>query len=106
MAVVGQHVSRENQLTLVRLCCSITSVLCLIQCKDKYMRTSMIFYSGMEGLGGLDMDTDEDENVCHLLRSYYRITNVTLGFGRPCGILRLFRGPRRLHNSYRGWLVF
>lgn len=24
----------------------------------------MIFYFGLEGLGGLDMDTDEDDNVC------------------------------------------
>lgn len=26
-------------------------------------RTSMLFYLGIEGLGGLDMDTEEDENV-------------------------------------------
>ena len=28
-------------------------------------QTSLIFYLGLEGLGGLDMDTDEAENVCH-----------------------------------------
>lgn len=26
-------------------------------------RTSFIFYFGVDGLGGLEMDTDEDENV-------------------------------------------
>lgn len=35
-------------------------------------RTSFIFYFGVDGLGGLDMETDEDENV----GSY--ITSVTL----------------------------
>lgn len=27
-------------------------------------RISTIFYFGLEGLGGLEMETDEDENVC------------------------------------------
>jgi hypothetical protein len=27
-------------------------------------RTSFIFYLGLEGIGGLDMETNEDENVC------------------------------------------
>jgi mannosyl-oligosaccharide glucosidase len=26
-------------------------------------RTSFIFYAGVEGMGGLDLETDEDENV-------------------------------------------
>ncbi|EIM90479.1 glycoside hydrolase [Stereum hirsutum FP-91666 SS1] len=29
---------------------------------DKISRTSFIFYAGIEGFGGLDMETDEDEN--------------------------------------------
>lgn len=29
------------------------------------MRISPIFYLGMEGVGGIEMETDEDENVCH-----------------------------------------
>ncbi len=26
-------------------------------------RTSFVFYAGLEGLGGLELETDEDENV-------------------------------------------
>ncbi len=26
-------------------------------------RTSFIFYAGVEGMGGLELETDEDENV-------------------------------------------
>ena len=31
--------------------------------KDAPSRTSFIFYLGIDGLGGLEMETDEDENV-------------------------------------------
>lgn len=29
----------------------------------KPSRTSFIFYAGLEGMGGLELETDEDENV-------------------------------------------
>lgn len=30
---------------------------------DRVSRISTIFYMGLEGVGGLEMETDEDENV-------------------------------------------
>ena len=33
---------------------------------DMHARISTIFYFGLEGLGGLEMETDENENVCQL----------------------------------------
>ena len=33
---------------------------------EKPLRSSIIFYAGMDGLGGLEMDTEENENVCCL----------------------------------------
>lgn len=34
---------------------------------DRVSRISTIFYMGLEGVGGLEMETDEDENVSSLL---------------------------------------
>lgn len=33
---------------------------------DAPSQPSVIFYLGLEGMGGLEMDTDEEENVEHL----------------------------------------
>lgn len=33
---------------------------------EKVSRISVVFYMGMEGLGGIEMETDEDENVSFL----------------------------------------
>ena len=35
----------------------------MLKSVDQIMRISPIFYMGMEGVGGIDMETDEDENV-------------------------------------------
>jgi hypothetical protein len=32
-------------------------------CLDKLSRISLIFYVGLDGLGGLDMETDENDHV-------------------------------------------
>ena len=32
-------------------------------CTGLPSHTSFIFYAGLEGMGGLDLETDEDENV-------------------------------------------
>jgi hypothetical protein len=39
----------------------------------KISRISTVFYMGIEGLGGLDMETDEDENVCAVESYLYRV---------------------------------
>ena len=31
--------------------------------KGRLLRVSTVFYMGVEGVGGIDMETDEDENV-------------------------------------------
>jgi len=37
-------------------------------CLDKLSRISLIFYVGLDGLGGLDMETDENDHVgMHIL---------------------------------------
>ena len=35
----------------------------IVLCTGKPSRTSFIFYAGLEGMGGLDLETDENENV-------------------------------------------
>ena len=37
--------------------------LTIALCTEEPSRTSFIFYAGLEGMGGLELETDEDENV-------------------------------------------
>jgi mannosyl-oligosaccharide glucosidase len=41
----------------------IHSALNIVFCTGRPSRTSFIFYAGLEGMGGLDLETDENENV-------------------------------------------
>jgi len=65
MAEAGQRESRESPslkvsyLTLVLVDFALTIVFCT----GRPSRTSFIFYAGLEGMGGLDLETDENENV-------------------------------------------
>ncbi|KAF8270316.1 glycoside hydrolase [Lactarius quietus] len=43
--------------------------------EEQPSRTSFIFYAGLEGMGGLDLETDEDENVRY--RRSYALTGFT-----------------------------
>ena len=62
MDAAGLCVSRAN--LLKRVGCSLLEVtLSYILHTDKVSRVSTIFYFGLEGLGGLEMETDENENV-------------------------------------------
>jgi hypothetical protein len=48
----------------------------------KLSQTSTIFYFGVEGMGGLEMETEEDENVRRALNPSRTLLNVTLGYRR------------------------
>lgn len=50
-----------NPGAMLRVCSSDRVIKLIIQ--DQPSKTSLIFYFGLEGLGGIDMDTDENENV-------------------------------------------
>jgi hypothetical protein len=50
-----------NPGAMLRVCSSDRVIKSIIQ--DQPSKTSLIFYFGLEGLGGFDMDTDENENV-------------------------------------------
>ena len=65
MAEAGQRASRESPLLKVSY---LTLVLVdfapiIVFCTGRPSRTSFIFYAGLEGMGGLDLETDENENV-------------------------------------------
>jgi Glycosyl hydrolase family 63 N-terminal domain len=60
----------EGKRSLTHIYFALTIVLCI----GKPSRTSFIFYAGMEGMGGLDMETDENENV----RSIYFYPSLQL----------------------------
>lgn len=64
MVVVGSRVSKVSQWTQVCHTDIWKYTVPSGTLADRPLRTSMIFYMGMEGLGGLEMETDEDENVC------------------------------------------
>ena len=56
--------SRENRWRKVS--CVIKVFQCLLLQRGppgRPLRLSTIFYMGLEGLGGIDMETDENENV-------------------------------------------
>jgi len=54
-------------------------LLTVVLCTEKPSRSSFIFYAGLEGLGGLDLETDEDENVCDNSFCSLRLLNNTSG---------------------------
>lgn len=56
--------SRENHWRKVSCAIKVIQSL-LLQCgvPGRPLRLSTIFYMGLEGLGGIDMETDENENV-------------------------------------------
>ena len=59
----GRRESRGNPSLKVLYFTLVHSALTLAFCTGKPSRTSFIFYAGLEGMGGLDLETDENENV-------------------------------------------
>jgi hypothetical protein len=68
-------------------------------------RVSMIFYFGLEGLGGMDMDTNEDENARFKLLFPMNMGHgnlyLRIGFRGRCKTLRIHSRAGRVHNSDR-----
>jgi hypothetical protein len=63
----GLHVSKGNQSTKVYH--ALASFFVVVEISnlnfpEKPSRISTIFYFGLEGLGGLDMETNENDDVC------------------------------------------
>lgn len=48
---------------------------------------------GVEGLGGLEMETDEDETVCGL-REHFLLAHGIVGLGGSNSLLRILARPR------------
>ena len=51
-----------------------------------------MFYMGLEGLGGLEMETDEDENVGTRNDMSERVSFSLPGLGRNSRVCRKYRG--------------
>jgi len=68
--IKGEPIVEGNDRSLTH----IYFVLTIVLCTGKPSRTSFIFYAGMEGMGGLDLETDENENV----RSIYFYPSLRL----------------------------
>jgi hypothetical protein len=47
---------------------------------DVPARISLVFYAGLEGIGGLDMETDENENVSHTSAYFAVFTYLYIGY--------------------------
>jgi hypothetical protein len=63
----------------------------------------VIFYFGLEGLGGLDMESPEEENVTStILVVAYQCLIVDLGFGRRHKILWVYSRAGRVYYSHSG----
>src|SRR5260221_11259431 len=65
MAEAGRRESRGNPSLKVLYFTLVHSALTIVFCTGRPSRTSFIFYAGLEGMGGLDLETDENENVCN-----------------------------------------
>lgn len=66
----------------------------------KRAQISLVFYAGMEGLGGLEMDTEEAEFVSTRARTP-RISSHSAGHRRHRRVLRLLPRARRLPPALR-----
>lgn len=69
-------------------------------------RTSFYFYFGVEGLGGIDLDVEEDENVGLLFRWSTGVLSLTLALTGPrrAGFLYWqYARSGRLQNTSSRW---
>src|ERR1700729_3942730 len=64
-------------------------------------QNSVIFYLGLEGLGGLDMDSDEEENVGYNLAIPCNISGSIMDVYRDCKALLNSQGPLQTSTSLR-----
>ena len=83
MAEAGRRESKGNPSLKVLYFTLVHSALTIVFCAGRPSRTSFIFYAGLEGMGGLDLETDENENVrnnsfCLLrrLKEHVRVSKV------------------------------